>query len=268
MCNLTIVEPEVTVEHNVPVTTSLNIAKVFGKEHRNVLRDIDNILTSLQNQQNSTELTFELSEYQDNTGRKLPMYLLSRDACVLLVMGYTGERAMEFKLAYINAFNKMEAKLKEQALPEVKKTESTMIAAKYVFSCVPNLAPENYAIAMDMVARKLTGESPLLTAGIKLISTSKKQYYCPKVIGQLVAKKLDSPKPYSSQAINNALTEMGFQTWERDSKGNRVYSFTELGSPYGEMDVPSKANGSPKPTPAWYEDVVDPIINYLTKEEN
>ena len=64
-----------------------------------------------------TKLNFQPSEYTDPTGRKLPMYQLTRDGFTLLAMGFTGARAMKFKLAYIEAFNRMEAELTGKALP-------------------------------------------------------------------------------------------------------------------------------------------------------
>ena len=81
----------------VPAVTSLQVAEHFGKEHFNVLRDIETIL--LQVPENFRKLNFEVSEYTIQnplTGGELPkpMYLLTKDAFTLLTMGYTGEKAM------------------------------------------------------------------------------------------------------------------------------------------------------------------------------
>ena len=102
----------VSLVNGIPTTTSLKVAEVFGKNHKDVLRGI----ASLQDKcpKEFTERNFALSEYTDNTGRKLPMYLLTRDGLTLLVMGYTGKEAMKFKLAYIEAFNCMERQLEAQ----------------------------------------------------------------------------------------------------------------------------------------------------------
>lgn len=96
----------------IPTTTSLKVAETFGKRHDVVIRGI----RDLQNKcpEDFTDHNFVASEYADNTGRKLPMYLLTRDGLTLLVMGYTGKEAMKFKLAYIDAFNDMERQLKNQ----------------------------------------------------------------------------------------------------------------------------------------------------------
>lgn len=107
----------VSLVDGIPTTTSQKVAETFGKNHKDVLRGI----TILQNKcpKEFTERNFAPSEYTDNTGRKLPMYLLTRDGLTLLVMGYTGKEAMKFKLAYIEAFNAMEKRLEElRAMPD------------------------------------------------------------------------------------------------------------------------------------------------------
>lgn len=88
------------------------VAERFEKRHDNVLRDIQYITESKSGlSEEFTALNFEVSKYKDSTGRKLPCYLLTRDGFVMLVMGYTGKRAMQFKEAYIKRFNQMEAYL-------------------------------------------------------------------------------------------------------------------------------------------------------------
>lgn len=91
----------------VPLTTSLNVAEIFGKQHAHVLRDIKTLDCSKE----FTESNFGLSEYTDPTGRKLPYYTMTRDGFTFLVMGYRGKKAAAFKEAYIKAFNQMEKEL-------------------------------------------------------------------------------------------------------------------------------------------------------------
>lgn len=88
---------------------SLFVAATFEKQHYNVLRDIGRITAS--NSGLSPEfiaLNFEGNTYRDARGRKLPRYLLTRDGFTMLVMGYTGSKAMHFKELYIQRFNEME----------------------------------------------------------------------------------------------------------------------------------------------------------------
>ena len=90
--------------------SSLQVAETFEKEHRNVLRDIEKILQT-KGIENFNRLNFELIKYEDVRGRKQPMYLMTRDGFMLLVMGYTGEKAMILKVAYIKRFDDMELSL-------------------------------------------------------------------------------------------------------------------------------------------------------------
>ena len=96
-------------QRGVPRVDSLFVAATFEKQHYNVLRDIGRITAS--NSGLSPEfiaLNFEGNTYRDARGRKLPRYLLTRDGFTMLVMGYTGSKAMHFKELYIQRFNEME----------------------------------------------------------------------------------------------------------------------------------------------------------------
>ncbi len=87
-------------------TSSRQVALVFGKIHKNVLRDIELLKSELPKE--FTRLNFELSKYKDASGKKSPEYLLTKDALTILAMGFTGSKAIQFKIAYINAFNTMQ----------------------------------------------------------------------------------------------------------------------------------------------------------------
>lgn len=107
----------VTISNNMPVTTSLKIAEVFEKKHRHVLDSIRDVI-----KQNGgmpkigqTPMFQETTYIHEQNGQEYPMYYLNRDGFTLLAMGFTGSKALKFKLAYIEAFNKMEAALKEFA---------------------------------------------------------------------------------------------------------------------------------------------------------
>lgn len=102
----------VFVEHDKPMTTSRLIAKTFGKQHKNVLRDIKNLNCS----DNFTRLNFGLSNYKDKSGKENPEYHITKDGFTMLAFGYTGEKAMMFKEAYIERFNAMDAEIKTKLL--------------------------------------------------------------------------------------------------------------------------------------------------------
>ena len=98
----------IIIENKRPVVSSRDVARVFEKEHFNVIRDIKN----LECDEEFNAINFEAVDYTDAKGEKRPMYLLTRDGFTLLAMGFTGEKAMKFKLKYIAAFNAMEEQLK------------------------------------------------------------------------------------------------------------------------------------------------------------
>src|SRR5690625_758802 len=92
------------------VTTSRNVARDFGKSHREVLRAIDN-MASDGVVQNWATLFSETTYIHEQNKQQYRQYLINRDGFTLLVMGFTGKTAMKFKLDYMNAFNEMEKEL-------------------------------------------------------------------------------------------------------------------------------------------------------------
>ena len=104
------------------VTTSLKIAQVFGKRHKNVLKAI----RELECPKEFSWLNFEPAEYTDAQGKHQPMFFVTRDGFTLLAMGFTGKAAMQFKIAYIEAFNAMERTIKESTVSELPAPEVLM----------------------------------------------------------------------------------------------------------------------------------------------
>lgn len=92
-----------------PITTSLKVAEIFGKRHDHVLRDIENL---------SCSDTFRLLNFGETpyihpqNGQTYSMYVMTKDGFTFLAMGFTGEKAAQFKEMYIAEFNKREMMLK------------------------------------------------------------------------------------------------------------------------------------------------------------
>lgn len=97
-----VMENLVTITDNHPTTTSVVVAEKFGKDHRNVTRDIKNIIKTLETVGGSP-LSFEQSEFTNELGRKYPMYIMDRDAFSVLVFGFNGPEALRFKVEFIKA---------------------------------------------------------------------------------------------------------------------------------------------------------------------
>ncbi|MFX9342743.1 Rha family transcriptional regulator [Acinetobacter baumannii] len=95
-------------------TDSLKVAEAFGKNHRDVLKRI----SSLECPNDFSERNFALANYIDEQGKSRPMYEMTKDGWMFLVMGFTGEKAAQIKIAFINAFNAMALLLQNQQLLE------------------------------------------------------------------------------------------------------------------------------------------------------
>lgn len=113
-------------EGGVAVTTSALVAETFGKEHKIVVRDIDNLLGKLQSVENqcSTDLYYVaplFDEYFEDVPlpcggtKQAKRYFMNEEGFTLLVMGYTGQKAMEFKVKYMAAFKSMKEQLMANA---------------------------------------------------------------------------------------------------------------------------------------------------------
>lgn len=93
------------------VVSSREVARNFEKEHRGVLRDLDNLKEGVA--QNWADLFYESSYIHEQNKQEYREILMNKDGFTLLAMGFTGSKALEWKLKYIEAFNKMENALKE-----------------------------------------------------------------------------------------------------------------------------------------------------------
>lgn len=108
----------VFIENNRPVTDSLTVAETFGKRHDRVLQDIRDLDCSEEfNLHNFVEV-----EYTDSRNRTYPKYLITKDGFSFLVMGYTGKEAARFKEMYINEFNNLREKVKNNVSPLDERT--------------------------------------------------------------------------------------------------------------------------------------------------
>ena len=113
-----------STQNGEPVASSRQIAESFEKNHRDVLRAVDNLKEDVRN---FAQMFFETT-VPDSYGREQRAYLMNRDGFTLLAMGFNGKAALEWKLKYIAAFNEMEKKLAEQP----KLTRSQLLATALI----------------------------------------------------------------------------------------------------------------------------------------
>lgn len=138
----------VKIENNQAVVSSRSIAEHFEKQHKDVLRSIKNLLAG--DERKIAPMFYE-STALDSYGRKQKIYLMNRDGFTLLAMGFTGKKALDWKVKYIEAFNKMEKQL----------------AAQQQFSEFP--IPKDYPSALRALADQCESNQKLIAKNKKLV---------------------------------------------------------------------------------------------------
>lgn len=116
----------VELQNGVATTTSLQVAETFGKNHDKILRDVKKQINKIGSPDVANEM-FQQKEYEVR-GRQYPMYQMNKDGFTLLVMSYTDDKSMQFKLRYIQAFNEMQKQLDQQSLPMTNDEKLAVIA--------------------------------------------------------------------------------------------------------------------------------------------
>jgi Rha family phage regulatory protein len=144
-------------KHGIPVVSSRRVAEIFKKSHKNVLRDIE---IGIEKLRDAGELNFELtnilkSDYRTSQNRRQPEFLLTKDGFVYLTMSYTGIKATQFKVAYINRFNQMEQFIRNLSVAKMEFpafTNAVMLAHE---------EPKHYHFSneLDMINRIVLGVS-------------------------------------------------------------------------------------------------------------
>ena len=152
-----------------PLTNSVLVAEKFDRRHDNVYQAIGKL---------------------DIQGKDRPMYIMNRDGFTLLAMGFTGKKALQFKLDYIEAFNKMEKAIKEvPILPSPidvtvlkQLVETTQVMAAQINQMQSELTRQRELLTIP------TLQNPLISTSEQRISPRQCKYYTVKQL----AKALNS----------------------------------------------------------------------------
>ena len=121
---------KITTSNGELVVSSRQVAENFGKEHSKVIRSIEGIA----NFGDTQGMFHKVSYVNEQNGQEYKEYLMNRDGFSLLVMGFTGKEAMEWKIKYINAFNEMERKLAKPQLTLAEQMAQGLLAAQQLLS--------------------------------------------------------------------------------------------------------------------------------------
>lgn len=170
------------------VTTSLILAEAFEKEHRNVIRTIETKIGEL-NFEQSLKM-FSKGEYTNTQNKQQPMYYLNRDGFTFIAMGFTGRKADEFKLKYIDAFNKMEEQIRNQSLQVLNQSTDDLKRANLLYK-IANLTSDE-----ELKEESLKSSYELITG-----------------------KSIQKPKKTDYQKLYEAVTERYGDSVEDNLKG-------------------------------------------------
>ena len=229
----------VTVYNHQLVTDSRQVAERFEKEHGKVLRAIDNLVS-----QNRLTKNMFLEQTHEYRGREFRYYLMNRDGFSLLVMGFTGAKALEWKLKFLEAFNAMEKAIKtpqitpnphyrtrmiKTAVKDVADT-ATMIADTFgvkkpmAMTAAMQMVGKAYGVDMTPLKRFIPAETNPSTLTPTMIA---------KELGILNSKGNPSP-----QRVNAMLNGKGLQ-----EKMGTDWVPTAIGKPYCERVPYTHGNG-------------------------
>ena len=212
---------DVHMQEGHAVTTSRNVAEVFGKEHKNVLADIRNAIEANPDKEFS-RLNFQPSEFTTERGKTYQEYLLTRDGTMLLIMGYTGPKAMALKTAYIKRFNEMEQALRngtQVQRQQVGYTPRELLDAAQLIYQSAGLEGNQLTLALDKANTAITGKSLLALGDVQLIAPTQERLLNPTELGKSLG--------LGPRAVNSRLQAKGFQIkgvagWELTASGKAL----------------------------------------------
>lgn len=245
----------VRINSDQVVTDSRSVAEHFEKQHKDVLESIRGILAA----ENSAARFFYETTYE-NRGKQYPMYLMNRDGFSLLVMGFTGAKALEWKIKYINAFNEMEKAIKTPQLTPnphyrtrmigtaIRDVGKTSEALEKVFGVAHGMA---LAVSMNLVGEAYGVDMAPCKA---LLPAAKEvSYLNASDIAERIGLKCKTGAP-NAAAANKLLAKHGLQ--ERRGKD---WHLTEKGKHYGEAK-PYKNNGHSGYQIMWSDKVIAALM--------
>ena len=190
----------VYIHHEIAVCDSLQVAEKFEKEHRNVLQNIDNLTA----ENSAVKELFKVSTYKANNGQMYRKFYMNRDGFSLLAMGFTGQKALEWKLKYINAFNHMESIIREKQTPAWQESRQIgMTTRKIETAAIKRLCkyatmqgskhPERLYTAYTKLANKAAGiitRTAATSLQLSILTVAE------SIIAQTIDSGIEENKPY------------------------------------------------------------------------
>lgn len=182
------------------VTTSLIVAQVFGKNHKDVLRDIEKLSCS----EDFRVRNFAHTPYtHPQNGQVYHYYEMTKDGFSFLVMGYTGTKAAEFKEKFISEFNKREMMLKDDDYILMRSQQILQKRVEAAEQRVKALEADNASKeeTISIQAEKIKESAPKVKIYNEYISST----------GTYTATQLAKEYGWGAETLNRKLKEMGIQ---------------------------------------------------------
>ena len=239
------------------ITTSLKVAEKFKKEHRNVLKSIRKLMTA---KNVAVAKMFDEQMYVNDQGKEQPMFYMNRDGFTLLAMGFTGDKAIDFKVEYINAFNKMEEAIKKGLIENTQKDQDDFDDKKRFIEWSASFLGVNDAGKL-MMARKLAAEYGM-------------DKYLPDYVeskGQLHSATYLLKKygcNFSATTFNTCAHTTGLiKKMERKGKGGITRTWWALDGPGKEFGEDLVSDKCPSQTQIhWYDDKLTKVLDIISAE--
>lgn len=257
--------PDLTVVDGKITTTSNQVAEHFGKRHDTVLRAIRNLEYSADFRLRN----FAESSYINEQGKKQPCFRMTRDGFAFLAMGFTGKEAAQWKEAYINAFNKMEAELLAQpraasstTSPKAPQALSSDVEALEVAARMLKISESGklgmVRYAFQQKAPHLLGALPVYAVdapdGAKVAGSSEPTFSATHLLKERNA-------PITTAKFNALLADKGIiEKRSRPSSSGVNKDFWVVTDHYFGKNLTSP--GNPRETqPHWYESRFDELLS-------
>ena len=248
------------------VTSSQAVAYYFEKDHGKVLRSIRSLLSFQETSESMTKNGYTpkwFYEYQytnEQNHQTYPAFLMTRDGFTLLAMGFTGKKALEWKIRYIQAFNEMERKLKEQENPTAQNCT--------VNSKAPDVAPPEVlaqARAKTMLMNARTRQAKLWKT-LADESTGTYREICKVYAANILAGKEVLPLPKPPKKTMTA-TELGEATGlTAMNVGLLANKYNLKTTAFGQWVYDTLKNGRQVESFRYYESVI-PVIKKIAEAE-
>lgn len=192
-----------------PLTNSVLVAEKFEKRHCDLIKAIKNMTT----QNCVVQNMFVESTYFNSQSKEQPMYIMNRDGFTLLAMGFTGKKALQFKLDYIEAFNKIEKAIKEApAFP----SPIDVIGLKQLVETTQVMAAQISQMQVELNKQRTLLSEPKQIIPVQPLSVgfnTKEKRISPRQIPYFTVKKMATELGVTSKQLNAVLELEDIQRW-------------------------------------------------------